>query len=165
MPSSAVTVIPRFLLPGGISASTLRCAGKFSSRRSTIGFERRTTAPPTRYDYGRRQFLSTFSSLLKSSPKSMKPSADDKQRVLAKPDKFRPPSHPQRKVLRQRRDGTVIDPTEPHNYPGPPLSAEEKEAQKTRRYPNMFPPEGSVMFKFLTSRWIHVWIAMVRDAH
>lgn len=95
----------------------------------------------------------------------MKLSVDDKQRILAKPDKFRPPSHPQRKVLRQRRDGTVVDPTEPHNYPGPPLSAEEKEAQKTRRYPNMFPPEGTVMFKFLTSRWIHVWIAMVRDAH
>jgi hypothetical protein len=26
----------------------------------------------------------------------------------------------------------------------------------------MFPPEGTVMHKFLTSKWIHVWIAMVR---
>jgi hypothetical protein len=50
---------------------------------------------------------------------------------------------------------------EPFNYPGRPLTAQEKEEQKTKRYPNMFPAEGTVLFKFLTSRWIHVWIAMV----
>jgi hypothetical protein len=49
----------------------------------------------------------------------------------------------------------------PRNYPGPKLSAEELAEKKTRKYPHMFPPEGTVMYKFLTSRGIHVWISMV----
>jgi hypothetical protein len=56
----------------------------------------------------------------------------------------------------QTRNGRVV------NYPGPKLSEKEEAEQKTRQYPNMFPPEGTVMFSFLTSRWIHIWIAMVR---
>ncbi|KAI9368443.1 hypothetical protein BJX61DRAFT_218912 [Aspergillus egyptiacus] len=80
-------------------------------------------------------------------------SSNEKPRVLAKPDKFRPPSHPARRVV-PTRNGKVV------NYPGPPLSEKEKEERNTRKYPNMFPPEGTVMFKFLTSRWIHIWIAM-----
>lgn len=83
----------------------------------------------------------------------------DKQILLEKPDKFRPPSHPARRVL-QTRNGRLVNPG-PINYPGPKLSEKEKEELKHRRYPHMFPPEGTVMFKFLTNRWIHVWIAMV----
>jgi hypothetical protein len=49
----------------------------------------------------------------------------------------------------------------PRNYPGPKLSAEELAEKKTRKYPHMFPPEGTVMYRFLTSRGIHVWISMV----
>jgi hypothetical protein len=60
----------------------------------------------------------------------------------------------------QTRDGKPVV-REPLNYPGPPLSAKEKEEQATKRYPNMFPPEGTVMHKFLTTRWIHAWIALV----
>ncbi|KAB8076652.1 hypothetical protein BDV29DRAFT_83206 [Aspergillus leporis] len=81
-----------------------------------------------------------------------------KPRVLEQPDKFRPPSHPARRVV-QTRNGKIIG-REPVNYPGPKLSEKEKEEQKHRQYPNMFPPEGTVMYKFLTNRWIHIWIAM-----
>ncbi|OOF99431.1 hypothetical protein ASPCADRAFT_126348 [Aspergillus carbonarius ITEM 5010] len=79
-------------------------------------------------------------------------------RVLAKPDKFRPPSHPARRVV-QTRNGKVMN-SGPINYPGPKLSEKEKEDQKNRQYPHMFPSEGTVMHKFLTHRWIHIWIAM-----
>lgn len=77
-----------------------------------------------------------------------------KPRVLEKPDKFRPPSHPARRVV-PTRNGKVV------NYPGPRLSEEEKREKAQKQYPHMFPPEGSVMYKFLTNRGIHVWIAFV----
>ncbi|KAL3474957.1 hypothetical protein BJX99DRAFT_169297 [Aspergillus californicus] len=88
-----------------------------------------------------------------SSASSEQKNDHQKTRVLEKPDKFRPPSHGARRVV-QTRNGKVV------NYPGPRPSEKEKEEQKTREYPTMFPPEGTVMFKFLTSRWIHIWIAM-----
>jgi hypothetical protein len=78
-----------------------------------------------------------------------------KNRILEKPDKFRPPSHPQRIVSPARTPSG-----QPVNY-GPRLTAKEREEQNKKQYPSMFPPEGTVMFNFLTSRWIHVWIAMV----
>ncbi|OKL61263.1 hypothetical protein UA08_03193 [Talaromyces atroroseus] len=101
--------------------------------------------------YARRNFSSS----------SARRAAEDKPRTLAQPDKFRPPSHPARRVL-QTRNGKVVSQNvrDPFNYPGRPLSAKEKEERKTKRYPNMFPAEGTVLFKFLTTRWIHVWISM-----
>lgn len=77
--------------------------------------------------------------------------------TLAKPDKFRPPSHGSRLA----RGGRASSRHEPRNYPGPKLSEAELEARRTRSYPNMFPAEGTVMHKFLTNRGIHVWISMV----
>ena len=71
--------------------------------------------------------------------------------VLEKPDKFRPPSHPQR-----------LNRKPPRQYPGPPLSESERQAQKTRRYPHMFPNEGTPLHWFLTNKWIHMWISLVR---
>ncbi|ODM16024.1 hypothetical protein SI65_08458 [Aspergillus cristatus] len=130
--------IPQFLLPRGIpSARTLRTLRHHHRIIPTAS----TSSPRT----------------LTTSPisHSQDPS---KPRVLVQPDKFRPPSHPARRVV-QTRNGKVVN-AGPVNYPGPKLSEKEKEEQKTRQYPNMFPPEGTVMFKFLTSRWIHVWIAM-----
>ncbi|KAL4920162.1 hypothetical protein BDW62DRAFT_177765 [Aspergillus aurantiobrunneus] len=79
--------------------------------------------------------------------------AEDKPRVLEKPDKFRPPSHGARRVV-PTRNGKVV------NYPGPKFSEKEEAERAIKKYPNMFPPEGTVMFRFLTSRWIHIWIAM-----
>ena len=71
-----------------------------------------------------------------------------KPRVLAQPDKFRPPSHPSR--LRSK--------TPRYQY-GPELTAEQK---TKKQYPHMMPPEGSFMHWFLTNRTIHLWISLVR---
>lgn len=132
------TPIPPFLLPRGLpTARTLRT---LHHNRIGINTTSRTSAH-------------CFSSTAPTS-KSKK---DDRHQTLGQPDKFRPPSHPQRLV-----NATRTSPSgQPVNY-GPRLTAEQREAQKRKQYPNMFPPEGTVMFKFLTSRWIHIWIAMVR---
>ncbi|KAJ6182240.1 hypothetical protein N7485_000882, partial [Penicillium canescens] len=50
-------------------------------------------------------------------------------------------------------------PGQPFEY-GPRTTPKEIEEQNTKQYPNMFPPQGTVMHKFLTSKWIHIWIAM-----
>lgn len=72
--------------------------------------------------------------------------APPKPRVLEKPDKFRPPSHPSRIRSKPR-----------YNY-GPDLTQEQK---TVRQYPHMMPPEGSLMHWFLTNRSIHVFISVV----
>ncbi|KAJ5594870.1 uncharacterized protein N7459_001078 [Penicillium hispanicum] len=131
------TPIPPFLLPRGLpSARALR----------TLQQHRRTSIN-TRAEAGPRCFSAT------SQPAKAKQS--DNARILSQPDKFRPPSHPQRIVNPARTSPSG----QPINY-GPGLTPEQREAQNKKQYPNMFPPEGTVMFKFLTSRWIHIWIAM-----
>lgn len=142
---AATQLIPQFLLPRGISSRTLRYAA--TAQAVTL---------PTAAAAPRRGFSSSTPQRKQSGTKTSK---EKKPRTLAQPDKFRPPSHPARRVL-QTRDGKPVV-REPYNYPGPPLSAKEKEEQQTKQYPNMFPPEGTVMHKFLTTRWIHAWIAMV----
>lgn len=72
----------------------------------------------------------------------------DKSRILEKPARFNPPSHGSRRVR-------------PRAYPGPRLSEAEVEQQRTKRYPNMMPPEGSFMFRVLTNRSLHLWITLV----
>lgn len=74
-----------------------------------------------------------------------------KTRILEKPTKYNPPSHSSRTSKRRI----------PRQYPGPPLSAEQEEAQQKKQYPNMFPPEGTFMFWLLTNRMIHMWICLV----
>lgn len=74
-----------------------------------------------------------------------------KPRALEKPTKFYPPSHPQR--LAKRRT--------PRHYPGPPLSEAQKEDQKTKRYPNTMPAEGTFMHWFLNNRLLHMSITLV----
>ena len=101
-----------------------------------------------------RLFSTTSSNQKKKSTTN---NGNDKHTLLEKPDKFRPPSHPSRRVIPGRRSLA----SEPINYPGPKLSDKEREEARHRHYPHMFPPEGSLMHRFLTNRWIHVWIAMV----
>lgn len=72
-----------------------------------------------------------------------------KPRVLEKPERFNPPSHPSRIRAKPK-------------YYGPDLSEHERRAQKTRQYPHMMPPEGSFMHWFLTDRTVHLWITLVR---
>ncbi|KAI4187365.1 MAG: hypothetical protein L6R41_002868 [Letrouitia leprolyta] len=76
--------------------------------------------------------------------------APSKPRVLEKPAKFRPPSHPQR-LVKQRT---------PRQYPGPPLSEVQRAEQRIKRYPNMMPAEGTFMFWFLNSRLLHMGITL-----
>lgn len=72
----------------------------------------------------------------------------DKSRILSKPTRFNPPSHASRRIR-------------PKMYPGPDLNASQRAEQATKKYPNMFPPEGSWGFWFLTQRRLHVWITLV----
>ncbi|PYH99599.1 hypothetical protein BO71DRAFT_415324 [Aspergillus ellipticus CBS 707.79] len=127
-----VTTIPQFLLPRGAPSP-------FALRALTL----RTTTTTTTARITSTRCASSTTDKTNSN----------KQRVLSKPDKFRPPSHPARRVL-QPRSGA------PMNYPGPKLTEQEKAERESKKYPNMFPPEGTVMFWFLTHRWIHIWIAM-----
>ena len=132
--------IPQFLLPRGArSPRTLQTLSRkpisaSTSKRNTI--RRFSTTPPTQ----------------KTSSAN---NNNDKHRILEKPDKFRPPSHPQRRVLQPRSSSLG------QNYPGPRMTEKEKEEQKKKAYPNMFPPEGTFMHRFLSSRGLHAWIALV----
>ena len=74
--------------------------------------------------------------------------------VLDKPDKFRPPSHPQRLPRGRPRTGGYNQAS----------TAKEQESQRTRRYPHTFPNEGTVMHRFLTNRRIHLFITVVRHS-
>ncbi|EEH42154.1 uncharacterized protein PADG_06974 [Paracoccidioides brasiliensis Pb18] len=127
------SLIPPFLLPRGISTRTLL----FTSRNV-------------------RHNQSQLHPHLHLCPKSTttKSSSPRGPRVLEKPDRFRPPSHAARRVTNPRSA------REPLNYPGPRLTEAELAEKKTKRYPHMFPPEGTVMHKFLTNKGIHVWISM-----
>lgn len=78
--------------------------------------------------------------------------APSKPIVLEKPEKFNPPSHPAR-----------LNRKPPRQYPGPKLSETQQEEQKTKQYPNAFPPEGTWRYWFLTNRQIHIYIALVRS--
>ncbi|PYH75465.1 hypothetical protein BO82DRAFT_360010 [Aspergillus uvarum CBS 121591] len=136
MQSTTTIRIPRFLLPRGIP--TPRTLQALTS----------TTSPRTPSITPRRCASSKSGAASKNK---------DKPIVLPQPDKFRPPSHPQRRVVRTS-NGRVVT-ADPVHY-GPRLTEAEKEAQRKKQYPNMFPPEGTVAHKFLTNRGIHVWIAM-----
>ncbi|QIX02253.1 hypothetical protein AMS68_007770 [Peltaster fructicola] len=70
-----------------------------------------------------------------------------KPRLLEKPERFNPPSHGQR--LKQK----------PKTY-GAPLSEAAREAQKTKQYPHMMPPQGTFLHWFLTNRTIHTFITL-----
>ncbi|KAI5847343.1 hypothetical protein DFP73DRAFT_377030 [Morchella snyderi] len=66
-------------------------------------------------------------------------------KVLAKPSKYTPPSHP-----------SVTRPRDPLNYPGPPQPPRDP----TRRYPNTMPPPNTLAHTLLTSRVLHFYISM-----
>ena len=79
--------------------------------------------------------------------------ASSKPIVLEKPERFNPPSHPQR-----------LNKGPPRNYPGPPISESQRKVQKNKQYPNSFPPEGTWSHWFLTHISIHVFIVLVSMA-
>ncbi|KAI9760267.1 MAG: iso-1-cytochrome c [Chaenotheca gracillima] len=83
-----------------------------------------------------------------SSSSKKAPSKGDPN-ILEKPERFNPPSHPQR-----------LSKKPPRSYPGPPLSAQDVERQNTKKYPHSMPPEGSFSHWFLTNRSIHIYITL-----
>lgn len=70
-----------------------------------------------------------------------------KPRLLAKPDRYNPPSHPARVQ------------SKPKNF-GAPLSEAEKAEQTKKQYPHMMPPEGTFMYFLLTNRSIHMYVTI-----
>ena len=73
-----------------------------------------------------------------------------KPKVLEKPSKFNPPSHPSR---------LVKQPT--YRHYGPDLTEERKLELDMTEFPHMLPPAGTWKHWFLTSRLFHTWFALV----
>lgn len=126
--ASTTASIPRFLLPQ--SGLIWRRAGPSPSAAAG-------SAPA-------RIYLRLASSSSKQAPPSG-------PRVLAKPERFNPPSH-----------GARLPKKTPPRHYGGDLSAEEVTAQEVREYPGMAPPKNTRAYWFLHSRWIHVAITVVR---
>ncbi|EAQ86637.1 hypothetical protein CHGG_07890 [Chaetomium globosum CBS 148.51] len=120
--ASTTTSIPRFLLPQS-------------------GLIWRRAAPiPTSASAPGRIFLRLAST---------KPNPPPGGRVLAKPERFNPPSH-----------GARLPKNTPPRHYGGELSYEEASAQAVRDYPGMAPPEHTMAHRILHNRWIHVVITV-----
>lgn len=92
-----------------------------------------------------------------SSKDSQPPQSPPKKGiVLEQPDKFRPPSHGARRNAKSTTN--MYGGGAAYNQG---MTAKEFEASKSKKYPNMFPQEGTKMHWFLTTRWIHVTLTMV----
>lgn len=74
--------------------------------------------------------------------------------MIPQPDKYRPPSHGKR---------TPRSETGQRSY-GPPLTKEDRERMRTKKYPNMMSPEGSFSYWFLHNRALHAYITLVTPA-
>ncbi|KAH6640786.1 hypothetical protein F5144DRAFT_561638 [Chaetomium tenue] len=120
--ASATASIPRFLLPQ--SGLIWRRAGPTPTSASAPG----------------RIFLRFAST---------KPNPPTGGRVLAKPERFNPPSH-----------GARLPKNTPPRHYGGELSYEEASAQAVKDYPGMAPPEHTIAHRFLHNRWIHVVITV-----
>lgn len=74
-------------------------------------------------------------------------------RVLAQPERFNPPSH----GSRLPRPG---GPRQPQHYGGA-LSQSELLAQVRKEYPGLMAPMGSLAYRVIYSKWIHLTITLV----
>ena len=126
-----------------------------SSRRLLTALTRAETASldPLRLHYQSAQSIRLRRTLPRRHASSSAPPS--KPIVLEQPDKFRPPSHGQRLSRGRGRIGLGGA----YNQASTPR---EQEAQKTRKYPHMFPNEGTFSHWFLTNRAIHLWITIVQ---
>lgn len=102
---------------------------------------------------GPKSFLRNASSSSKDSQKQTQPA---KGTVLEQPDKFRPPSHGARRNARSTT--TMYGGGGAYNQG---MTEREREEARLKSYPNMFPAEGTKMYWFLTTRWVHVTLTMV----
>ena len=102
-----------------------------------------------RHLYSHPQYLPFLNRRASTSTKSTRAT-----RLLAKPMRYNPPSHP----------STVKRAKSTPRYYGPELTREQKAAQEEKWYPNMMPPEGTFLHWFLSDRGLHLWITMVSIA-
>ncbi|KAK4240255.1 hypothetical protein C8A03DRAFT_13416 [Achaetomium macrosporum] len=126
--ASTRTSIPRFLLP-----------------QSGLIWRRAAPSPSGSASASRRILLR----LASSSSSSSTPSNPSGPRVLAKPERFNPPSH-----------GSRLPKKTPPRHYGGDLSFEEAAAQAQRDYPGMPPPPNTRAYWFIHNRWIHVFITV-----
>lgn len=142
-PAAAAPIIPRFVLP---QTGLVR-------RRVAAAAAARPPAPTGSVpaSTSHRVFL-RWTRLSPSRSSSSSTTSNANQRVLAKPERFNPPSHGSRLPKR----------TPPRHYGGE-LSNEELQAQARREYPGMMSPPGTRAYWFWHSRWIHVVITVVRS--
>ncbi|KAL2160011.1 hypothetical protein VTH06DRAFT_1666 [Thermothelomyces fergusii] len=135
MTPAPAPIIPRFLLPQ-TGLIWRRAAPGGSTPASVLARN-----PPVFLRLSRRSSTTTGSSSNSSNPSG--------QRVLAKPERFNPPSHGSRLPKKSI----------PRHYGGD-LSFEEAKAQASRDYPGLPPPPTTFAHWFLHSRWIHVVITV-----
>jgi hypothetical protein len=74
---------------------------------------------------------------------------------LEQPDKFRPPSHASRLVKGRSRGSTF------NGAYNQSSTDAERDAQRHRKYPHMFPDEGTLAYRVLTNRNGHVLLSIV----
>ncbi|KAK3490701.1 uncharacterized protein B0T23DRAFT_340218 [Neurospora hispaniola] len=72
------------------------------------------------------------------------------QRVLAKPERFNPPSHGSRLPSKKNV---------PRHYGGD-LSFQEKQAQAQKEYPGLMPGEGTFGWWFWNNKWFHMCLTL-----
>lgn len=135
LPMAAAFTIPRFLLP----------QSGLIWRRVNLG--NRLRDPEV--------LVVRYASAAAAAVKKPKAKDKDKPVVLAKPDKFNPPSHGARLPRKNR-------PQQQHY--GGALSGDEVAAQRKRDYPGLPPPPDTWAHWFLNSRMLHMSIAMVSRA-
>ncbi|KAL2015977.1 hypothetical protein VTK56DRAFT_4490 [Thermocarpiscus australiensis] len=137
----ATASVPRFLLPqSGLIWRRRLVAGPRAPCRSGSG----SASASASASASPRVSFRLFS---RSSSKPSKSAASNPtgQPVLAKPERFTPPSH-----------GSRLPKKAPPRHYGGDLSAEEVQTQKQKDYPGMMAPEGTWAYWFWHSRWIHV---------
>lgn len=125
--------LPRFLLP---QSSSLWRTTTTTTTLSPVTRRLASTNPPSKPT---------------SKPPPSKPPGSG-PRVLAQPERFNPPSHGSRLP---RAGGP-----RPQHYGGA-LSQSELLAQVRKEYPGLMAPMGSLAYRVIYSKWIHLTITLV----
>lgn len=124
-----------------------------NARSSSFNYESAHTKSLTSSSQSQYRTPTSYQQYRQVSSSSTSPS---KPIVLEKPDQFRPPSHASR--LNARSTTSMYGGGAAYNQQR--TDKERHEAGK-KRYPNMFPEEGTRMHWFLTNRFVHVVISLV----
>lgn len=150
-----------------MSKPHMSCAARQAASARLIQALARSRARPQIQNYTSQHQLASsinptatsFQLYRNASSSSSRPQSPPKNKgpiVLEQPDKFRPPSHPARRNAKSTTN--MYGGGAAYNQG---MTAKEYEASKKKRYPNMFPEEGTKMHWFLTTRWVHVTLTLV----